>query len=41
MSDVLIIPFCRPVSFATTRGMFPDHFMRWPGARVTLIAGFI
>ena len=24
---------CHPVSFATTRGMFPDHFMRWPGAR--------
>ena len=33
MSDVMIISFCRPVSFATTRGMFPDHFMKWPGAR--------
>ena len=33
MSDVIIIPSCHPVSFATTRGMFPDHFMRRPGAR--------
>ena len=31
--NVIIIPSFRPVSFATTRGMFPDHFMRRPGAR--------